>query len=252
MTLLPSEKSKFQGPGDLQTPETLSTESNPEWHPHLYDPTNPEKEKYLNLKNEFKFKLNIWHTFEIDANLGAIVLERGALVDVLANLWILLGSDVASIARTDVAATSQVLTAVLASAVAGIGARAGRVAAALVRLVLAVVLQVADQFLRHAVAVGARKLLVGIARLGPLGAERHVVLVRAVLAVVVAVANLPAQNAPAVVALEPIPTTTLVGALFRFLVRIVSAVVDAVTAIFNVDANVIVAFKTFRRAVFSV
>lgn len=212
----------------------------------------PKKEKCLNLKNEFKFKLNIWHTFEIDANLGAIVLERGALVDVLANLWILLGSDVASIARTDVAATSQVLTAVLASAVAGIGARAGRVAAALVRLVLAVVLQVADQFLGHAVAVGARKLLVGIARLGPLGAERHVVLVRAVLAVVVAVANLPAQNAPAVVALEPIPTTTLVGALFRFLVRIVSAVVDAVTAIFNVDANVIVAFKTFRRAVFSV
>jgi hypothetical protein len=210
------------------------------------------KKKFVEIKNEFKLKLNIWHTFEIDANLGAIVLERGALVDVLANLWILLGSDVASIARTDVAATSQILAAVLASAVAGIGARAGRVAAALVRLVLAVVLQVADQFLGHAVAVGARKLLVGIARLGPFGAERHVVLVRAVLAVVVAVANLPAQNAPAVVALESIPTATLVGALFRFLVRIVSAIVDAVTAIFNVDANVIVAFKTFRWAVFPV
>ncbi len=120
------------------------------------------------------------------------MLKRDALVDTLANLWILLGSDVASIARANVVATSQVLAAVLASAVAGIGARAGRVAAALVRLVLAVVLQVAHQFLGHAVAVGSRKLLVGIARLGPLGAERHVVFVRAVLAVVVAVANMPA------------------------------------------------------------
>jgi hypothetical protein len=180
------------------------------------------------------------------------VLERGALVNVLANLWIFLGSDVASIARTDVPATRQVLAPVLASAVAGVGARAGRVAAALVRLVLAVVLQIADQLLGHAVAVSASELLVGVTRLGPLGAERHVVLVRAVLAIVVAVANLPAQNTPPVVTLESIPTAALVRALFRFLVRIVSAVVDAVAAIFHVDADVIVALKTFRRAVFPV
>jgi hypothetical protein len=68
----------------------------------------------------------------------------------------------------------------------------------------------------------------------------------------VTIANLPTQNTPAIVALESIPSATFLRAFFRFLIRIVSAVVDAVTAIFNVDANVIVTFKPFRRAVFSI
>ncbi len=67
-----------------------------------------------------------------------------------------------------------------------------------------------------------------------------------------AVANLPTQNTATIVALESITSATLVRAFFRFLIRIVSAVINAVTAIFDVDANVIVTFKTFRGAVFPI
>jgi hypothetical protein len=68
----------------------------------------------------------------------------------------------------------------------------------------------------------------------------------------VAVANLPTQNTATIVALESITSATLVRTFFRFLIRIVSAVINAITAIFDVDANVIVAFKTFRGAVFPI
>lgn len=190
--------------------------------------------------------------FKIDANLRTVVTQRDAFIDILANLWILFRGDITTIARTDVATARQILATVFTSAIAGFRARAGRMTAPFVRLVFTIVLQVANQFFWHAVAVGAGELLVGIAGFGSLGAERHVIFVRAVLAVVVAVANLPTQNAPTVVALEPIATAAFIRAFFRFLVRIVTAIVDAVAAILDINTHVIVAFETFGWTVFSI
>jgi hypothetical protein len=105
------------------------------------------------------------------------VLECGTFVDILTNLWIFLRSDITAIARTNVPATRQVLASVFASAVAGIRASAGRVATSLVRFVLTVILQIADKFLWHAIAIGASELLVGITRFGTFSAQCDVVLV---------------------------------------------------------------------------
>lgn len=173
-------------------------------------------------------------TFEVDANLGAVVLQCGALVDVLAHLGILFRGDVAAIAGANVATatSSQVVASMLAAAVGRLATRAGRVTSAFVRLVAAVVAQVADHLAFDAVAVGAGELRVGIAGLGPFGAEGDVVLVGSVFAVVVAVADLPTEDAASVVALEPVASAALVGALFRPLVRVVSAVVLSVATIF--------------------
>lgn len=66
-----------------------------------------------------------------------------------------------------------------------------------------------------------------------------------------AVANLPAQNATTVVALESVATAALVAALFRFLIRIVTAIVDTVAAALGVDADMIVTLKPFWWTVFS-
>ena len=123
----------------------------------------------------------------------------------------------------------------------------------LIRLVLAVIMQVAEQFFGDALPVGAGELSVGVARFGPFGAEGDVVLVGTVFAVVVTVANLPAEDAAPIVALEPIPTSAFVGALFRFLVGTVkvTAVVDTVETVLHVDADVIVALEPLLRTVFS-
>lgn len=133
-----------------------------------------------------------------------------------------------------------------ASAIAGFRARAGRMTTSFIRLVFAIILQVANQFFGHAVTIGASELIVGIARLWSFSAKGHVILVRSVLAVVVAVAYLPTQNTTAVIALEAIATAAFIRTFFRFLIRIVTAIVDAVAAILNVNADVIVAFKSFR------
>jgi hypothetical protein len=135
---------------------------------------NPKQICNHNLKSTSKF---FNHTFKIDANLRAIVLECGTFVDILTNLWIFLRSDITAIARTNVPATCQVLAPVFASAVAGIRASAGRVATSLVRFVLTVILQIADKFLWHAIAIGASELLVGITRFGTFSAQCDVVLV---------------------------------------------------------------------------
>ena len=131
-------------------------------------------------------------TFEVDANLRAVVLGGCAFVDIFADLWIVFGHDVASIAGADVSSTSQILTTMFASAIVGFGARAGQMAAAFVRFIFTVVVQVAQKFFGDAPAVGASELSVGVARLGTLSAQSDIVLVRAILAVVVTVANLPA------------------------------------------------------------
>lgn len=121
-----------------------------------------------------------------------------------------------------------------------------------IRLVFAVVLQVANQFFVHAVMIGASELIVGIARLGSFSAKGHVILVRSVLAVVVAVAYLPTQNTAAVVALEVIAAAAFIRAFFLFLIRIVIAIIDTIAAILNVNTDGIFTFKSFRWTVFSI
>lgn len=173
------------------------------------------------------------------------MLESGALVDIFANLGVLFGGDVATIARTNVSATGQILTPVLASAVGRVRARTGRMATSFVRFIFAIILQIADQFFGNAVAIGASELRVGIARFRPFGAERDVILVRTVFAIVVSVAYLPTENATSIVALEPITSSAFILTFFRFLVRIIAAIVDTVATTFRVDADVIVALEPF-------
>ena len=120
----------------------------------------------------------------------------------------------------------------------------------LIRLVFTVIMQITEQFFGDALPVGAGELSVGIARFGPFSAESDVVLVRAVFTVVVTVANLPAENAAAVVALEPIPTSAFIGALFGFLVRTVTAIVNTVATVLHIDADVIVALESLLRTEF--
>lgn len=180
------------------------------------------------------------------------MLESCAFVDVLAYFRVIFGSDISTVARADVAAARQVLTPVFAATIAGFRTGAGRVTSALVRLIFAIVLQVADKFFGNTVAVGAGKLRVRIARLRALRAESDVVLIRTILAIVVAIANLPTQNAPSVVALESIPTATFVLAFLWFLIRIVSTIVYSVTTTLQVNADVVVAFESLRRTVFSI
>lgn len=141
---------------------------------------------------------------------------------------------------------------VLASAIGRISAGTGRVTTSFIRFILAVVLQIADQLFRNAVAVGAGKLRVGIARLEPFGAQSHVILVGTVFAIVVPVADLPTEDAASVVALEAISTSALALTLFRFLVRIVTAIVDAVATTLHVDTDVVVALEPFRRAILAI
>jgi hypothetical protein len=80
-------------------------------------------------------------TFGVEAKLRAVVLQCGALVHIVANLGVVLGGDVAAVARADVSATRQVLATVFASAVGRVGARTLQVAASFIRFVFAVVLQ---------------------------------------------------------------------------------------------------------------
>ncbi len=80
-------------------------------------------------------------TFGVDADLRAVVLQGGTLVDVLADLGVLLRGDVAAVAGANVAAARQVLATVAAAAVGHVRTRTLQMAAALVRFVLAVVLK---------------------------------------------------------------------------------------------------------------
>ena len=93
--------------------------------------------------NERKCFVNFYkfRTFGVEAKLRAVVLQGGALVDIVANLGVVLGGDVAAVARANVPATRQVLATVFASAVGRVGTRALQVAASFIRFVLAVVLQ---------------------------------------------------------------------------------------------------------------
>jgi hypothetical protein len=109
-------------------------------------------------------------------------------------------------------------------------------------------LQVADLLLGDAFAVGASVVRVDVARLGPFGAQCHIVLV---LAVVVSVVHLPSKDAALVVALEPVLADAFFAAVLWLLVGIVTAVLDAVAPVFQVDAHVIVALETLRWTIFS-
>lgn len=62
------------------------------------------------------------------------------------------------------------------------------------------------------------------------------------------VANLESINAAPVVALETIDAGALGTAVLRLLVRTVTAVIDAVAAVLQIDAHVIVALEAIGRA----
>ena len=118
---------------------------------------------------------------EVGADLGAVVAEAGALVDVVALLGVLRIHHVALVTEAEVAAAGQVVAPVEAAPAGAVDlvlAFALLVTASLIGVVAAIVLQVADLVPLDAVAVGTLEVgeQVGAMR-GPVGAQGHVVLV---------------------------------------------------------------------------
>ena len=64
-------------------------------------------------------------TFKIHAQLRTVVLQSGTLVDILADLGVVFGDDVAAVAGANVSAVGQIVTVMLTAAVAGLRTRTG-------------------------------------------------------------------------------------------------------------------------------
>lgn len=111
-----------------------------------------------------------------------------------------------------------------------------------IRFIATVVVEIADELSRNAIIISTGVFRVRIARLGYLSAECDVIFIRAVFTVVVTVTNLPRENTASIVALETITTDALVAAVALF-IGIVATIINTVTPIFFVDANVISALE---------
>ena len=122
---------------------------------------------------------------------------------------------------------------------------------ALIRFVLAVVVQIANEFTSDTIAIGAGEFCIGITRFGSLGTKGDIILIRTVFTIVLPIANLPAEDTASIIALESITTGTFVTTFFRFFVGSVPTIVDPVALIFGVDADVIIALEPFSRTEFA-